>query len=379
MRDGERQPDDASRHGQHRTEHGAADEAITCAQRRVPIGIADVTDCLYCPAKNDGPFRNAEHVLPQSFGKFDSREGNLTLHSVCPDCNANFGRHLEQHFGRDTVDAYFRLLSRVKPAEEAAEVGGRRLTFSVEMPGSEFHGSWMTLAYDPQREIVLQAPPQVAFRRRDATEWRWFLERDLTEERLPELRKSEFRIYGSRENSARILEKMRAIGLAPVPGAWTDISAQTKDPTFETVRIRYVIDEVVIRTVAKIAFNYLAWVTEAVVPGFVRRDEFEAIRAFIRYGTRPSWNVVGVGAATADLGDTRKMRITSGHVLVGAWPDPRSVPVGNVSLFNQVTYIVRFTDQVPGIWWDLYSGHYFDVQKHEVRKMVATNPVILGG
>jgi hypothetical protein len=334
--------------------------------------------CLYCPNTNDGPFPDAEHVLPTSFGKFDSREGNLTLHNVCPECNGYFGRKLEQHFGRDTIDAYFRLLSGVKPAKDAAEVGGRRLTFSVEMPGSEFHGSWMTLAYDPDCEIVMEAPPQVAFRRRDEAEWRWYLERDLSEEKLQELRTSEFRIYGSEENSARILAKMRSIGLAPEQGAWTDISEQTRDPTFETVKIRYVIDEIVMRTVSKIAFNYLAWVTQERVRGLVRREEFAPIRAFIRHGTRPTWNVVGVGSATSDLGDTRKLRITSGHVLAVAWRDPRSIPVGNVSLFSQVTYVVHFTDRAPGVWWDLISGHYFDIQKHEVRKMVATNPLVLG-
>lgn len=339
--------------------------------------MAEIVTCLYCPATSEKPFRKAEHVLPQAFGKFESREGNLTLHNVCPDCNGYFGRKLEQHFGRDTIDAYFRLLSRVKPAEEAAEVGGRRLTFSIEEPGSEFHGSWMTLAYDRERGIVMEAPPQVAFRRRDETEWQWYLERDLTEERLSELRTSQFRIYGRAEITARILDRMREIGLAPAPGSWTDISDQTKDPTFETVRIHYVIDDVVLRTVAKIAFNYLAWVTEKRVPGFVRREEFAPIRAFIRHGTRPNWNPVGVGSATADLGDIRKMRITSGHVLVAAWPDPRSVPVGNVSLFNQITYVVRFAERVPGIWWDLYSGHYFDIQKREVREMVGTNPLLV--
>jgi hypothetical protein len=335
-----------------------------------------VTECLYCPATSDRPF-GKEHVLPESFGKFESRHGNLTLHNVCPDCNGYFGRKLEQYFGRDTIDAYFRLLSGVKPAKEASEVGGHRLKFSIEEPGSEFHGSWMALAYDSQREIVMEAPPQVAFRRRDETKWQWYLERDLTEDRVPELRTSEFRIYGRPENAARIMERMQLIGLAPESGLWTDISEQTRHPTFETVRIRYVVDEVVMRTVAKIAFNYLAHVTEQRVAGFVRREEFAPIRAFIRHGTRPSWNAVDIGSAAADLGDTRKMRITSGHVLAAAWADARSVPVGNVSLFTQVTYIVRFTDRAPGVWWDLVSGHYFDLPKREVRKMVGTNPVVL--
>jgi hypothetical protein len=101
----------------------------------------------------------------------------------------------------------------------------------------------------------------------------------------------------------------------------------------------------------------------------VRRDEFATIREFIRHGTRPSWNVIDVRTENTDLGDTRGLRITTGHVLAVVWPDPQMVPVGNVSLFNQVTYAVRFTDRVPGVWWDLLSAHYFDIQKHEVRRM----------
>jgi hypothetical protein len=83
--------------------------------------------CIYCPNESDKPFSKPEHVLPQAFGKFNSREGNLTPHNVCPECNAYFGRHLEQHFGRDTGDAFRRLLTGLKPMDEAECVSrGRR-------------------------------------------------------------------------------------------------------------------------------------------------------------------------------------------------------------------------------------------------------------
>jgi hypothetical protein len=346
---------------------------IRSERRSVVPGMA-VTECLYCPTTRDGPFPNAEHVLPQAFGKFDSREGNLTLHNVCPQCNAYFGRHLEQHFGRDTLDAYFRLLAGVKPAEEAAEVGGRRLTFQIEEPGTEFHRSWMSLAYDPERWIVMEAPAQVAFRGREETEWRWYLERDITKERLSEFRTCRFRVYGSPESAVRIAERMEAIGLSSETSLWTDRSEETQDPSFEIVRIE--IDDVVLRSVAKIAFNYFAWATEDRLPGFVRREDFAPIRAFIRYGTQPAWNPVSIGDGNVQLADTRT-RITSGHVLVVAWPDSRKSPVGNVSLFNQITYVVRFADRVPGIWWELDSGHYFNIRTRKVTKMVGVNPMVL--
>jgi hypothetical protein len=234
----------------------------------------------------------------------------------------------------------------------------------------------MSLAYDPEQEIVMEAPAQVAFRRREETEWRWYLERDITKERLPEFRTCQFRAYGSAEGIARIAERMEAIGLPPKTSLWTDISNETKGPSFEMVKIRYEIDEVTLRTVAKISFNYLAWATEYRLPGFVRREEFAPIRTFIRHGTQPPWNPVSIGDGNVQLADTRT-KITTGHVLVVAWPDPRNSPVGNVSLFNQLTYIVRFTDRVPGIWWELDSGHYFNIKTRRVTKMTGVNPMVL--
>jgi len=35
--------------------------------------MRQIVTCLYCSNTNDGPFPDAEHVLPKSFGKFDNR------------------------------------------------------------------------------------------------------------------------------------------------------------------------------------------------------------------------------------------------------------------------------------------------------------------
>ena len=334
--------------------------------------------CLYCPATSDKPFNEAEHVIPQSFGTFESREGNLTLHNVCSVCNGYFGRTLEQHFGRDSGDAFVRLMTGLKPAEEARQVGGRRLTFRVDEPGTEFHGSWVTLAYNPEQGIVMDAPPQVAFRSLVEPEWRWYRERDITAARLDEFRRCEFRIYGNPDDHARIMEKLKAAGCELSESLWSGLTDEQRDGGLAWVQVRYAIDDLVLRTVAKIAFNYLAKTTEQRVPGFVRRPEFDAIRQFIRHGTKPDWPVVEIEHKKMLLGDTRNYRITNGHLLGVSWPDPRSAPIGNVSLFNQITYLVRFTNQVPGIWWDLDCGHHFDVSRRRLSKLGSVNPLILG-
>src|SRR4051794_32673932 len=43
------------------------------------------------------------------------------------------------------------------------------------------------------------------------------------------------------------------------------------------------------------------------------------------------------------------------------WPDAHQSSVGEVSLFNEITYVVQFADRAPGIWWKLDSGHHFDI------------------
>jgi hypothetical protein len=61
--------------------------------------------CIYCRLeKSEERFRKAEHVMPQSYGKF---EKNLTLHGVvCDDCNQYFGDTLELVLGRDTYEGH---------------------------------------------------------------------------------------------------------------------------------------------------------------------------------------------------------------------------------------------------------------------------------
>ncbi|HMJ10624.1 MAG TPA: HNH endonuclease [Polyangiaceae bacterium] len=63
--------------------------------------------CIYCRAsKPDAAFSKVEHVVPQSFGRF---EGNLTLiNVVCDDCNEFFGNELELYLARDTPDGLSR-------------------------------------------------------------------------------------------------------------------------------------------------------------------------------------------------------------------------------------------------------------------------------
>jgi hypothetical protein len=334
-----------------------------------------VTACLYCPATSDRPFPNSEHVLPQAFGKFTSREGNLTLRSVCPECNAYFGRHLEQHFCRDTGDALHRLQTGLKPIEEAREIGGRRLRGKIDRHGAEDDGAAVSLDYDPAHGVVVNTPPQVALRLLDQEGWTWFREQDITAEVIAAFRTSEYRIYGNADDRVRIVEKLRSVGYE-IESMEIDAFEGEADGLVP-VSFLYTVDDVAFRTVAKIAFNYLAYSTEGRVPGFVRREEFAAIRAFIRHGTKPAWTPVSISSQKMLAVDTDEYQSTGGHLLGVSWPDAWESPVGEVSLFNEITYVVQFADRAPGIWWKLDSGHHFDIETRQIGRMGFLNPMVL--
>ncbi len=69
-------------------------------------GVPNDKTCIYCPQTDRSRFRGVEHVIPQAFGRFGSE--TPTLDCVCDDCNAYFGRELDQLLARETYEGISR-------------------------------------------------------------------------------------------------------------------------------------------------------------------------------------------------------------------------------------------------------------------------------
>lgn len=149
-----------------------------------------------------------------------------------------------------------------------------------------------------------------------------------------------------------------------------------KPDTKITVEIIYTLDDVVLRTIAKISFNYVAYITRD-VPHFCLREEFDEVRRYIRYGEQPSRSLVLPSAKKILFGDTHDYRITRGHILNVVWPEPRADVVGQVSLFNNITYTVQLSSRPPGVWWELMQGHHFDLAAREIGEISAANRILI--
>jgi hypothetical protein len=62
--------------------------------------------CIYCGQNDPSRFCTVEHVVPQAFGRFGGV--TPTLDRVCDDCNAYFGRELDQLLARETPEGISR-------------------------------------------------------------------------------------------------------------------------------------------------------------------------------------------------------------------------------------------------------------------------------
>ena len=132
----------------------------------------------------------------------------------------------------------------------------------------------------------------------------------------------------------------------------------------------FTIDHIIQRGVAKIAFNYLAYVHG---PDFALRSDFDAIRRFIRFNEKLSWQLSGPTGEPILLGDTRDLRQTNGHLIVIQWDKARVGIVSQISLFNEITHRVRLCARFSDLWFPLPSGHVFDIETRTIAPLGHTN------
>jgi len=120
-----------------------------------------------------------------------------------------------------------------------------------------------------------------------------------------------------------------------------------------------ILDDIIFRGVAKIAFNFLAHQRG---PDFALRSDFDAARDYIRLSVPPSLPAVIVTKMPILLGDDAFYRQTNGHLIVLDWDRMNQGIVCLVSLFNYLTYHVNLCWGYSGLWHPLTGGRHFDLE-----------------
>lgn len=321
-----------------------------------------VPTCIYCRRTSSTRYP-AEHVIPSSFGRF--RHG-LTLHCVCGECNQFFGKHLELHFARETGESIVRFDYGLR--DKRAGHPGSRLTVRVKAPGPIF-GAKVLLAPNAQAngmEIIYL--PQVGFAEENSDDWIWYQSEELTPEIIRALRPGS-RVqyfYTSPAELEQLRARLRDLGFPATKHIRKLIIPP--QPKMDA-RVTYLFDITIRRCLAKIAFNYLAYVLKEDTRLLLRED-FDAIRVFVRDGIFAENEIVSVIGGPRLTEESRKGSLVDGHMIGVGWNEGENI-LCNLSIFNAMSYQVTLCRKYQDLWFALGSVHSFDLSTNKAKKLPA--------
>lgn len=325
-----------------------------------------MSTCVYCRGSRPGRFPR-EHVVPKSFGSF---RHNLTLGCVCGDCNLYFSKQLELQFARESAESIVRFQHGLR--DEVAGNPNSRLTARVNVPGPMFGAKVLLYPNATRNGIEIVYAPQVAFQTKNSEEWKWYAEEDLNSEVLRTLEQgSQVKyLFTSPAEEERLRSRLSELGLPSGKPVRRD--AISPQPELRT-RVRCHFDSNIARCVAKIAFNYLAYVLGEDLR-LLLRGEFDGVRNYVRLGSNPEKPVVYFSESPKLEKKEREGSLVDGHILTVGWDATNENLVCGLSLFNAMTYRVLLCHKYGGVWFSLNSTHLFDFQTNEAKK----SPLSLG-
>ena len=329
--------------------------------------------CIYCLKKKEPNLFDKEHVIPESFGKF--KPNNLTLiNTVCIECNSFFGKKLEFFLGRDSLEGILRysLGLREVPDKNIKRLRNKRITFQIDS-GGKWNGVFLEL-YSPTGDDKsipeVRIFPTVAFYEKDSQgSIKFSLDKIKSKEELIEqgfdLQKGCQVFVDSDEDEAIAKERLKEIGIE-VQNFTRSTPDKSQPAKGEKIRvlIKSTIDPVILRSVAKISFNYLA---KTAGKRCVLSTCFNEIREYIRYGEKRKERLVTITRKPILADETTNLRKTDGHLVLVEWGDKHNLKIiGKVSLFNKFTYKIILCKFFKGIIREIAGGHHFDIHSRQL-------------
>lgn len=332
--------------------------------------------CIYCLKKKEPNLFDKEHVIPESFGKF--KPNNLTLiNTVCKECNSYFGEKLELFLGRDSLEGILRYNLGLREVydKNIKRFGNKRITFQIDAEG-KWKGVFLELyspAGDDKSRPEVRIFPTVAFYKKDSQESIKFSfdqiksKKELIEQGF-DLKKGCEIFVDSDKDEEMVVDRLKKKGIkvGDLKRTISDKSQPVKDKKIR-VLTKSTIDPIILRSVAKISFNYLA---KTAGKRFMLLSSFDEIREYIRYGKKKEDRLVTISRKPILGDETTSFRKTDGHLIVVGWGDKNNLKIiGKVSLFNKFTYKIMLCKFFKGIIRKIACGHHFDIHSRQLSRL----------
>jgi hypothetical protein len=319
--------------------------------------------CIYCREFKTASDFNREHVVPDAFGRY---EGAFVLTTVCSTCNAYFGDRLDIRLARESIEGLDRYEHGVKNPTGKTQFGRSGLLRARVNDGGFADGAEVWWGPSPEGDrLVLHFDPQVGFED-DAGKRTWCRTTSIpTKQELQALGFAfplDIKFVGIAEAEALQIQRLlveKGFGPSPLQ------RVEGPTPAEIDIDIKGAIDRTLMRAVAKIAFNYLAYQ----YPAIAQMSQFDAVRRYIRHdpsGSTAPVTVIG-GNMLAGVEAPRAFLV---HCAAVEWQPPQVV--GHVQLFSRFRYRIVLADGgflIPPT--TVNKGHVFDPMNHQIVELTS--------
>ena len=312
--------------------------------------------CIYCLGMKPAAEFNREHVVPAAFGSF--KDALVLGDCVCESCNTYFGANLDLTLARSSDEGFQRYVWNVRPPEQIEQFKYDSVTFRYNGEG-DYRGCLLRLTADPEAPNEFRATPidQVGFPRRDEKGFVWialdevlkgaWINRDDLNPQVG------IKIYARDRASAIAYLEQQGVSFPN----WRRMVRDGESGDEASVLQVAEFTKDLRRAVAKISFNYLAYVHSA---QFALRPQFNEVRRFIRYGEGGE-GLVGIDDESPIPlpPDTPDGHRPVRHVVTVETTVNADAVTGQVSLFGGLRYQITLSEQIVD---DLrFSGHVYNV------------------
>ena len=347
---------------------------MPCRDADPAEGSQATYQCIYCSQRVAKDAFNREHVVSDAFGMF---RDNLVLHQyVCADCNTFFANSIELQLTRNAFEALVRYQTGIKKAEPGVV---RLSQIEFEMPPN---GAWAGVRLrlvGRDGDVVFCPEAQLGYFSDSEQRWVYITEAEIDAGALdkhPESKKKGvlFRLFAftADEHQALIL-KLKPHGINYTQHSQLQTAYDMLGESEDLVAVTFTLNKAIWRCIVKYALNYLACVCGS---AFACLPDFDAVRRYARYGIEPAYGLVTSGFTPILHDDHRDMRQTRGHLITLSWDDPLQDLIGQVSIFNHITYKVRLCRGFSGLWRPIRSGHHYDLHDMTVRPLMGISTAL---
>jgi hypothetical protein len=222
---------------------------------------------------------------------------------------------LELQLARESAESIVRFQYGLR--SDTAATRRSRVTARINVPGPIF-GAKVVLGPNAARNGTdITYLPQVAIQSKGSEEWNWYLEEGLNPEILQKLGPGAGvkYLFTSQAELGRLRSRLQGFGL---PATKVIRHDRIEPQTQLKARVTCQFHSNLARCVAKIAFNYLAYVLEEDT-GILLRQDFDAIRNFVRYEQNLGRGFIYFSGAPRFDPEERKGSLVDGHILVVGW------------------------------------------------------------